>query len=273
MKAKVGDVLGTVSVRSYLEPKQNQWWREVYFTLGALSVKIVLHTIVLFLLLKVRMEPLLSLRATTAALAKGVMNLSPRAQVNSADEFGEFASDLNHFLDRVKLIIHDLDKILGEVVSVGARLGMLNSHLEQQLDELRELAVDASNNEVQRNLATQVAVARESGAFEILISTLDGLLSNPHIHNADSAALRELLVKLKRSFDEVNKVLKDTSLPPNLVRQQSAQYLAFSHSLREMALLEASMQKVAESGQLVLKRLEDSSASNAGASTGSGNVG
>jgi methyl-accepting chemotaxis protein len=219
------------------------------------------------------MEPLLSLRATTAALAKGVMNLSPRAQVNSADEFGEFASDLNHFLDRVKLIIHDLDKILGEVVSVGARLGMLNSHLEQQLDELRELAVDASNNEVQRNLATQVAVARESGAFEILISTLDGLLSNPHIHNADSAALRELLVKLKRSFDEVNKVLKDTSLPPNLVRQQSAQYLAFSHSLREMALLEASMQKVAESGQLVLKRLEDSSASNAGASTGSGNVG
>ena len=273
VKAKVGDVLGTVSVRSYLEPKQNQWWREVYFTLGALSVKIVLHTIVLFLLLKVRMEPLLSLRATTAALAKGVMNLSPRAQVNSADEFGEFASDLNHFLDRVKLIIHDLDKILGEVVSVGARLGMLNSHLEQQLDELRELAVDASNSEVQRNLATQVAVARESGAFEILISTLDGLLSNPHIHNADSAALRELLVKLKRSFDEVNKVLKDTSLPPNLVRQQSAQYLAFSHSLREMALLEASMQKVAESGQLVLKRLEDSSASSANASKGSGNIG
>jgi hypothetical protein len=58
-----------------------------------------------------------------------------------------------------------------------------------------------------------------------------------------------------------------------LVRQQSAQYLAFSHSLREMALLEASMQKVAESGQLVLKRLEDSSASSANASKGSGNIG
>jgi len=47
------------------------------------------------------------------------MNLSHRAKVNSADEFGVLASDLNHFLDRVKLIVHDLDRILSEVVSVG----------------------------------------------------------------------------------------------------------------------------------------------------------
>ena len=262
VKAKVGDVLGTVTVRSYLEPKLTQWWRDVYFTLGALSVKIVLHTIVLFLLLKVRMEPLLSLRATTAALAKGVMNLSPRAKVNSADEFGEFAEDLNHFLDRVKLIIHDLDKILAEVVSVGGRLGVLNAQLEQQLNELQEQALDAINSEEQRKLSAQVAAARESGAFDVLISTLEGLLSQKQIDQFDSRPVRELMVKVKVCFDQVNNVMKDTAFPPDLVRRQSAQYLAFSHSLREMALLEASMQKVAESGQLVLKRLEDGSASN-----------
>jgi methyl-accepting chemotaxis protein len=259
VKAKVGDVLGTVSVRSYLEPKQNQWWRDVYFTLGALSVKIVLHTIVLFLLLKVRMEPLLSLRATTAALAKGVMNLSPRAQVNSADEFGEFAADLNHFLDRVKLIVHDLDKILGEVVSVGSRLGALNLHLEQQLDHLRDLTVDSNTNEVQRSLVTQVTAARESGAFEVLVGTLDKILANRHAEDAETASLRELIIKLKQSFEAVVSAVKDASLPPELARKQADQYQAFAQSLREMALLEASMQKVAESGQLVLKRLEDSS--------------
>ena len=78
VKAKVGDVLGTVTVRSYLARKEAVWWQEVRLTAGALSLKILAHTIVLLLLLKVRMEPLLSLRTTVAALAKGVMDSANR---------------------------------------------------------------------------------------------------------------------------------------------------------------------------------------------------
>ena len=40
-----------------------------------------------------------------------------------------------------------------------------------------------------------------------------------------------------------------------MAEAQSAEYQAFAQSLREMALLEASMQRVAESGQQVLQRL------------------
>lgn len=79
VKAQVGDVLGTVSVRSYLARKEEAWWQEVRVTAGALSLKILVHTILLLLLLKVRMAPMLALRGTVAALAKGVMDLSPRA--------------------------------------------------------------------------------------------------------------------------------------------------------------------------------------------------
>ena len=44
--------------------------------------------------------------------------------------------------------------------------------------------------------------------------------------------------------------------PPVMVTDaQSAAYQAFAQSLREMALLEATMQKVAENGQQVLQRL------------------
>jgi len=39
------------------------------------------------------------------------------------------------------------------------------------------------------------------------------------------------------------------------VQGQSAQYRALAQSLREMALLEASMQTIAQSGQQVLHRL------------------
>ncbi len=81
-------------------------------TAGVLSSNIIVHTIGLFLLLKVRIEPLLSLRSTVAMLAKGVMDLSPRVRVKSVAKFGELGLDLHHFLDRITRVVHDLDKKL-----------------------------------------------------------------------------------------------------------------------------------------------------------------
>jgi len=186
VKAKVGDILGTVKVGSYLERKEVAWWTEVKLTAGAFSLKILVHTILLFFLLKVRMTPLLSLRSTVSRLARGVMDLSPRAKVNGADEFAELAQDLNHFLDRINVVVADLDQILSKVVEAGSRLGNLNRDLEQTVDGLRE---------------APAAIA-------------DGAVQGP-----------------------------------------SAQYRALAQTLREMALLEANMQSIAQTGQQVLHRL------------------
>lgn len=261
VKAKVGEVLGTVSVRSYLKPKEDAWWTEMSLIASALSIKIILHTIVLFLLLKVRMEPLLSLRSTTAALAKGVMNLSPRAKVQSIDEFGELAADLNHFLDRVKLIVHDLDKILGEVVSAGERITLINRELEQQIDSLREAAIQSNNNEVQRALASQLIAAQESGSFEVIHETLKSLVSAKLPNDKDATDLVDKLEKLRLSFNRVNEVVKDVNPAPMLVDKEASQYLALSQALREMAILEGNMQKVAEAGRTLVQRLENGRAS------------
>jgi methyl-accepting chemotaxis protein len=243
-----------VTVRSYLSRKEATWWQEVRVTASALSIKIVIHTIVLFFLLKVRMEPLLALRTTAASLAKGVMNLSPRTKVNSNDEFGELAQDINHFLDRVKQIVHDLDGILSEVVAVGSRLGVLNRHLEQQLDAMRDDTFQNSWNESQRNLSMQIVAAREAGAFEALVQTLD-TLSQSSGRGDELAPLRAQLAKLQSSFSSITHAVQNATPSPELAQAQAAQYQALSLSLREMALLEASMQKVAESGQQVIHRL------------------
>lgn len=186
VKAKVGDVLGIVKVGSYLERKETAWWSEVKLTAGSLSLKILVHTILLFFLLKVRMAPLLSLRSTVSRLARGLMDLSPRAKVTGEDEFGELAQDLNYFLDRINLVVTDLDQMLNKVVDASSRLGSLNRDLEQTVDGLREGA--SSNTDAQ-------------------------------------------------------------------VQEQAAQYRALAQTLREMALLEANMQNIAQSGQQVLHRL------------------
>ena len=255
VKAKVGDVLGTVMVRSYLERKEDAWWQEARLTAGALSLKILAHTILLFLLLKVRMEPLLSLRTTVSRLAKGVMDLSPRAGVKTDDEFGELALDLNHFLDRIGVVVVDLDKILSEVVSVGGRLGTLNRQLEKQLDGMRDSALRTLGDGAQRGLETQLVAARESGAFDVLAETLDTLAASGQVPAPTAVPLRDQVTRLRDSFARVTQALQQASPPIVVAQAQSAEYQAFALSLREMAVLEATMQTVAESGQRLLQRI------------------
>lgn len=256
VKARVGDVLGTVTVRSYLERKEAVWWQEVRLTAAALSLKILAHTVVLFLLMKVRMEPLLALRSTVSGLAKGVMDLSPRAAVRSEDEFGELAQDLNHFLDRIVVVVHDLDRILSEVVAVGVRLGSLNKHLERQLDGLRDGSLHGIGDGAQRSLDVQLLAAREAGAFDTLLKNLDAVLAaSPTTSSQTAWPLREQLLRLRESFEAVHAALRQAAPPVAVSDSQSAEYQAFAQSLRDMALLEATMQKVAESGQMVLQRL------------------
>jgi uncharacterized protein YoxC len=259
VKAAVGEVLGSVIVRSYLQRKEALWWQEVRLTAGALSLKILVHTILLFLLLKVRMEPMLALRSTVSGLARGVMDLSPRAEVKTHDEFGELAQDLNHFLDRIGVVVADLDRILGEVVDVGARLGTLNRNLEQQVDSVRDASLRLLGEGAQRSLDTQLLAAHEAGSVQalqqVLAQTLAALEAGRPLPADTALALREQLQGLQGSFDRVAAALRDV-VPPVVVGQaQTAEYQAFMASLRQMALLEATMQKVAESGQQVLHRL------------------
>ena len=261
IKAKVGESLGTVTVRSYLEPKRDVWWTELSVMMSTLSFKVILHTIVLFLLLRIRMEPLITLRATAAALAKGVMNLSHRAKVNSADEFGELASDLNHFLDRVKLIVHDLDRILSEVVVVGERLSTVNRVLDNQIDSLRETTEISNARERDHSVDSRVALAQEVGAFGVVISTLDELVSKGVAPGQDARELKEKIERLRQLYATISQFVGQGQAESGSSRVGASQYLVLSQSLREMALLEGSMQKVAESGRMLLRRIETSSPS------------
>lgn len=260
VKARVGEVLGSVGVRSYLDRKEAVWWQEVRLTAGALSLKILAHTIVLFLLLKVRMAPLLSLRATVSGLAKGVMDLSPRADVRTEDEFGELAQDLNHFLDRIAGVVRDLDRILSEVVAVGTRLGDLNQHLERQLEGLREGSWRELAVRGQRDQASQLHAVRDAAALgarvQALTQAVEGLADSGQIHGPAESVLRGLLQGLQQRAS----TLAALPTPPEAAMGERldaevAGFRAFAQSLRDMAALEATMQAVAESGQQLLQRL------------------
>src|SRR6056297_1716567 len=135
-EAAVGDVLGQITVRRDLSTDFSQWIADMRLT-GLLALgKIVLHSVLLFLILRARLEPLLGLRAVVSNLARAYGGLTHRAEIRTADEFGVLARDLNLFLDLVCRLMEELDEVLQRVVAVNADIVAIQGDLRDRIDEL-----------------------------------------------------------------------------------------------------------------------------------------
>lgn len=139
--SRVGDALGTVTVRDYLNRRLDDWRDELPLTATVNLAMAGIHTVILFLLLRVLMAPLLSLRSAVARLGKGTSGLRIRAEVASADEFGELAHDLNSFLDRITELMGELRRTTRRTMTLNTRLTHLTRDTREQLGRV-EAAVN-----------------------------------------------------------------------------------------------------------------------------------
>ncbi|MDT8436160.1 MAG: methyl-accepting chemotaxis protein [Gemmatimonadota bacterium] len=174
--SKPGDVLGHVAVRYYLSHRLAEWWSEARMVSMVGTGNVLLHTIVLFLLLRVRMEPLLRLRSVAAGLARGRMNLRSRVDVRSDDEFGELAHDLNEFLDRICLVFEDLEEVLKRVAAVNERLLQVSRQLDGRVESAQGLVREAMRWSWEaREVMTDPAAGGREEAASRLTALMDSL--------------------------------------------------------------------------------------------------
>ena len=131
---EAGDVLGTITVRNYLGRDFELWFEDVKLTLGLAVGKIIMHSVLLFLILRSRMEPLLRLRSVVSSLSKAYTDLGQRAEVRTSDEFGVLARDLNVFLDRIGRLVEELSLVLNRVVDVNDDILQVQGDLRTQVD-------------------------------------------------------------------------------------------------------------------------------------------
>ena len=164
-------------------------------------------------------------------------------------------------LGRIGAVVSDLDKILAKMVAVGARLGALNRDLELQVDGMRGAQVRLLGDGAQRSLDTQWLAAREGGVFHALAQTLmqavqavqapqslQALATAGVLRGEAGPALPAQRARLRQRFAAVQDAVKDVALPTLVAQTQSAEYPALAQSLRQMALLKATMQPVVEPG-------------------------
>lgn len=250
-QAEIGDTLGTVTVRNYLSRDFALWFEDIRLTAVLSTGKIVLHSFLLLLILRARMEPLLALRSVVSNLARAYGSLDHRAEIKTSDEFGALARDLNLFLDRITRIVDELDAVLGKVVAANNDIigiqGVLRSSVDRMSSGVRQLEreamlsakreprlsqewFDAVRGEVAAlDRALERAEAPESAAG--LLESLRQVVSNAEAQLASSEAVYARLAVLGDESD----ALKD--------------------SLTEMTRLEERLQGIIETSGGLIRRL------------------
>ncbi|MEM6933516.1 MAG: methyl-accepting chemotaxis protein [Pseudomonadota bacterium] len=250
-EANVGDVLGTVTVRNYLSRDFALWFEDVKLTAGLAVGKILLHSVLLFLILRARMEPLLRLRSVVSNLARAYGGLNHRAEIRTADEFGMLARDLNLFLDRISRLIGELDQVLSRVVAVNDDIVTIQGDLRGQIDTvvsgMRQLERDA-----------MLSAKRE-----------------PRLSNEWFVAIRNSIAALDETLAKVGEMPEAASLVENLrdVVANAETQIATSErvfeglaalgddteqlkgAMSEMTRLEERMKAIVETGGVLVRRL------------------
>ena len=251
-EAKVGDVLGTVTVHNYLRRDFAIWFNEVRLAAGLAVGKIVLHSVLLFLILRARMEPLLRLRAVVSSLSKAYGALDQRAEIRTEDEFGVLARDLNIFLDRINRLISELNQVLQRVVTVNDDIVTVQGDLRGQIDRVvtgvRRLERDA-----------MLAAKREPrlsndwfAAIRASVEALDERLAKA----GDMPQAGELLEALRAVVASAETQLATSESLFHSLATVGDDTENLKGAMSEMTRLEERMKTIIETGGTLVRRLQ-----------------
>lgn len=249
--AEPGDVLGTVKVRSYLGTRLDRWWQEVRLT-GAISVgNILLHSTILYFLLRVLLGPLLSLKSAVSQLAKGASGISLRAEVKSSNEFGELAHDLNMFLDRVDQILSDLRNTIDKMVGVNERLADVTGRAKSRLAGVED-ALESTIPSIGEDTAGSAnLVAKRLDELESIINHLVANLDQETDATISKQRLDELCRVVDKLRDDWGRYQQQMAGIPRLIHEVHE----LRHMVSEVTFLEEQLKDVADSGERILERL------------------
>jgi hypothetical protein len=254
--AAVGDVLGHVSVRSYRATRMGEWWREARVISVVGMANVILHTVILFLLLRLRMEPLLTLRATVARLAKGRLDLSQRAEARSSDEFGELATDLNLFLERVAQLVADLNGVLGQVGAVNERLTQVSSRMGEQMQSVQARTQSAIRLAYEFRESAAGLSDQAVDSLDVVLAALEAAAVGRDELAAVGDKLRDLLAGYRKSAGQRRAALQQVDALGESLLSLAQEVQADTHYQGAIRALEERMRVVAESGRQLLDRLK-----------------
>ncbi|MEM6465322.1 MAG: HAMP domain-containing protein [Pseudomonadota bacterium] len=249
--ARLGDVLGSVTVRSYFANELVKWWEGVQLTAGIAVGKIVLHSILLFLLLRARLEPLLGLRAVVSTLARAYGGLNHRAPLKSEDEFGALSRDLNLFLDRITRLIGELDSVLKRVIEVNDDILSIQTDLRDRVSGVLSQTRTLERRAMVSAKREPLLSAEWFEAIKDAIADLDTAVAGKNAPQAEP-----LLERLQAVVTHAQAQIASNETLFTDLAELGSETEQFQTAMTEMIRLEERMKLIIETGSTLVDRLK-----------------
>jgi hypothetical protein len=258
-EANVGDTLGTVTVRNYLARDFALWFEDVRLTAALSAGKIVLHSFLLFLILRARLEPLMELRAVVSKLARAYGSLGHRAEIRTSDEFGVLALDLNLFLDRISRIVLELDDVLAKVVAANDKIIGVQGDLRDSIDRL---VLNARRVERQAMLGARREPRLSNEWFEAVqgqIRDLDEAVTRAGTPDGATGKASDLLERLRQVVSDAEAQVATNETIFEGLAELGDDSESLKNALIEMSRLEERLGAIIETCGGLVRRLKPDS--------------
>lgn len=200
------------------------------------------------------MGPVLDLRSVVSRLAKGGMDLTRRAKINSEDEFGELALDLNLFLDRICQVIEDLNEILTQETAVNQRLSELMTQMDDQLNQM-QVDVEGTTHRVLSNIEHIPPSEDLTADLERLSTTLDSATKDQGISEETLQRLKQAITRYQDTLSQAQQVFHRYEQLGQSLIDITGDTRSLSHLMGELNVLQDKMEGITQSSQRLLKRL------------------
>ena len=251
-EAEIGETLGTVTVRNYLSRDFALWLEDVRLTAALSAGKILLHSFLLFLILRARLQPLMELRAVVSNLARAYGNIGHRAEIRTSDEFGVLARDLNLFLDRISRIVTELDTVLGRVVSANDDIIAIQSDLRRSV---KKVVSDVRQVERDAMLSARREPRLSNEWFSAVrgqITELDAVLAEA----GRAGGATELLETLRQVVADAEAQIAANEMVFEKLASLGDESETLKDSILEMTRLEERLQGIIETCSALVRRLQ-----------------
>jgi methyl-accepting chemotaxis protein len=169
--------------------KKLQWFIIVLVLVGMFTFGLIIIEVS-----KLR-SGLVKLRDITADLAEGEGDLTKRVNINSKDEAGEIARNLNKFIEKIQHIVEDLKSAVNNSYSI-------SKELENSIEKIEEV-IQEQNKLIERNdeLTSRIKEEAELTHENILIATED-IKKTQEVLKDTVTKLHEVIEKIETEANE-----------------------------------------------------------------------
>ncbi|MCD8213354.1 MAG: methyl-accepting chemotaxis protein [Campylobacter sp.] len=181
-------------------------------------ITIVLAIIIIAVLLKALFRPIVRLMELSEDLAVGDGDLTKRLNFSSNDEIGKISSNMNKFIDKIRVLINEAKSSSSENSSLSEELSATSREIKTRVENEFKIVQGITKDAESMTLLSQSSNAKSNEAIndlksvgqtlqktkENIIKTVSGINNAAQTENELSDRLQNLV----QSTDEVKEVLK-----------------------------------------------------------------